>query len=176
MNIKQPALHIVLLLLVLSLVGIMFYRTEKSFVEINKLQIEVGRQEENIAKLAELSTTLPTLSSELSTYMKTLPSSETDVADFALLVEQNAKSLGLVISNHFEDFPRPIDVLGKNITGLGMEITVDGTYQGLTSFFARISALPYFFKIDKITILKHETKTGIKAIINGSLMMNIEKK
>lgn len=157
-------------------IAVMFYRLEKGFTETNRLQIEVDRQEVNIEKLLSLSNQLPTFSGETVTYLKTLPSTETDVANFASIVEQNARDSGLTISNHFDDFPKQVDVSGKNISGLGMEITVEGSFQSLTLFLTRLSSLPYYFKIDKVTILKHEINPGVKSVINGFLMMNIEKK
>ncbi len=176
MNTKQPILHLVFLMIVLSAVSYMFYRTEEGFVEVNKLLLEVSKQEVNIDKLTELNSALPNFSTEMSTYLKTLPTNESDVADFALLLEQNAKEVGLTISNHFDDFPKQVDVSGRNIPGLGMEITLEGSFQDLTRFFTRLSNLPYFFRTDKITILSRDTKLGVKAVINGFLMMNIEKK
>ena len=176
MKTKLPMFHLIFLILLMVGAGFLFYRTENNIKATRKLQLEVSRQETNISKLGDLSVLLPTLTSETSTYLRTLPMSESDVAAYATLVETLAKDSDLTIANHFDDFPKARDVSGKNILGLGMEITLEGPFQGLTRFFARLTALPYYFKIDKITILNQETKTGVKAIVNGSLMMNTEKK
>ncbi|HCQ31193.1 TPA: hypothetical protein DIU27_02285 [Candidatus Collierbacteria bacterium] len=176
MKTKQPTLHIILLLIVSVAAGVLFVRTTKTINETSLLQGDVNRQKENVDKLRVLSSTLPGLSSEISTYLITLPANEEDVAVFAATIESVAKDSELTIVNNFDDFPKPVDVSGKNILGLGMEITLEGSFQGLTIFFSKLSDMPYFFKIDKITMLKRDTNTGIKAVVKGVLMMNQEKK
>lgn len=176
MKSKLPYLHIIILFLLLVGIGVLFYLTEKKIVEVNQLQIEVGRQSSNTSRLADLKEILPTLSEETKVYLRTLPSDEADVANVASTMEQIARSLGLIISFHFDDFTKQVDVSGQNIYGLGSEIVLEGSFQGLTVFLSRLSGLPYFFKIDKLTIVKHESKPGMKAVLNGFLMMNLEKK
>lgn len=176
MKTKLPIIHIIILILLMVGAGILFYRTENNFKEANRLQVEVDREKTNVDKLEGLFVLLPTLTRETVVYLKTLPTNESEVSIYATMVETLAKESGLTIVNHFDDFPKTLDVSGKNILGLGMEITLEGTFQGLTEFFTRLSALPYYFKVDKIMILNHETKTGVKAVVNGSLMMNTLKK
>lgn len=176
MKTKLPAIQLVILcLLILVLLGL-FFTTENKILQVNKLQLEVTQQESNIKKLDELSATLPGMSSEIAGFLNTLPANEEDVADFATTLEQVAKGAGITIAFHFDDFPKPVEVIGQNITGLGSEIALEGSFQGVTTFLTKLSNLQYFFKIDKLTIIKLETKPGVKAIITGALMMNIEKK
>ena len=156
--------------------GFYFVKTVRDIESVNKLKVEVARQETNMIKLDELSQEMPRLSNEALRFNNTLPADENEVANFTGVVEQFAKELGLTISNHFDDFPKQVDIAGKNMLGLGMEITLEGSLQSLTGFFSRLSSMQYFFKVDKITLLKHETKSGIKAIVNGSLIMEVEKK
>ncbi len=176
MKTRLPLLQLAILsLLIFVLLGL-FFTTENKIVQVNKLQLEASQQESNIQKLGVLSTTLPGLSSEIAGFLNTLPANEEDVANFAAALEQVARSAGLGITFHFDDFPKPIEVTGQNITGLGSDITLEGSFQGVTTFLTRLSNLQYFFKIDKLTIIKHETKPGVKAIVTGALMMNTEKK
>lgn len=176
MKTKLPIIHIILLILLMVGVGVLFYQTENNFMEANRLQVEVDRQKTNVGKLEGLSVLLPTLTRETALYLRTLPTNESEVSVYATLVETLAKESGLTIVNHFDDFPKMLDVSGKNILGLGIEMTLEGTFQSLTKFFAHLTALPYYFKVDKIMILNQETKTGVKAVVDGSLMMNISKK
>ncbi|OGD73293.1 hypothetical protein A3K29_04135 [Candidatus Collierbacteria bacterium RIFOXYB2_FULL_46_14] len=156
--------------------GFYSVKTVRDLESVNKLKVEVVRQEANMIKLDDLSREMPRLSNEAVRYSNTLPADEYEVANFTAVVERFAKESGLTISNHFDDFPKQVDIAGKNMLGLGMEITLEGSFQGLTSFFSKLSSMQYFFKVDKITILKHEVKTGVKAIVNGSLIMGVEKK
>lgn len=175
MKTKLPIFHLLFLILLMVGVGVLFYRTEKNIKEANLLQVEVDRQKTNINKLEELTTVFPTLTREMSVYLKTLPTSEAEVAAYAAMVETLAKESGLTIANHFDDFPKTLDISGKNILGLGMEVTLEGSFQGLTKFFTGLTTLPYYFKVDKILILNRETKNGVKAVVNGALMMNTSK-
>lgn len=155
--------------------GVLFFAAEKKITEVDKLQMEVEQQAENIEKLAILSSTLPQLTGEMNKFLETLPATEGDVAEFATSVEGIARGLGLTIAYRFDDFPKKVDVAGQNIYGLGSEISLEGSFQGLINFLSGLSNFPNFFKIDKITLLKHETKPGLKITINGFLIMNVEK-
>lgn len=169
---RLPIIHLAILLFLALGAGAMYYQTEKKILSNNTLQKEVDQQAENVARLNELATSLPALSSETARYLRALPADESEVANFASTVEQKAREAGLLITFHFDDFPKNVSVSGQNILGLGTDIILEGTFQGLTVFLSRLSSLPYFFKVDKMTILQHETKTGIKASIDGSLMMS----
>lgn len=173
---RSPFIHLFLLSLLLISAGVLFYQIDKNLSEVESLQIEVDQQMSNVSKLADLKTQLPLFSREVNIYRKTLPASEVEVADFAATVEKMARSLGLSIVYHFDDFTESVDVSGQNIYGLGSEIVLEGSFQSLTTFLESLSELPYFFKIDKLTVTKHETKPGVKVSINGFLMMNIIKK
>lgn len=176
MKLKLPIYHLTFLFILAIVAGWLFFQTEKNMSEVEKLQIEVNQQMVNVDKLAELKTQLPTFTREIGIYRKTLPSTEAEVADFAATVEQMARGLGLQITYHFDDFTELVEVSGQNIYGLGSEIVLEGSFQSLTDFMARLSGLPYFFKVDKLTISKQETKPGIKVSVDGFLMMNISKK
>lgn len=154
----------------------MFLQTRNKIVEANNLRREVVQQRENLEKLNLLSAVLPDLTTEMADYLKTLPLNEAEVADFAAFVEKTARDLSLVITFHFDDFPKPLNVSGQNIFGLGSDMVVEGSFSGLTTFLSNLSAARYFFKIDKLTVIKHESKIGVKASISGALMMNIQKK
>lgn len=175
MKTKLPLLHLFWLFLLTIGVVVFFFQTKFNIETAAKLQVEVNNQTANDKKLSDLAALMPTLSKETISYLKTLPTNEVEVANFATQVELIAKEQGLLIAFNFEDFPRQIEVSGKNAFGLGTEISLEGSFQNLTVFLTRISSLPYFFKIDKMTILKNETKLGVKAIIDGSLIMNLDR-
>ena len=175
MKTKSPIWHLFFLVIVLLAIGWLFFATDKIIREVNVLKVEIGRQENNNLKLGELSVLLPTLSAETLVYQKTLPANEEEVATFVALVESLAKDAGMTVLFHFDDFPGKIDVSGKKFYGLRSEITLEGSFQGLTTFLSRLSELPYFFKVDKMMLLTLENKPGLKAIITGYLMMNPEK-
>lgn len=176
METKPPYLHLLILFLILCLVGFLFLRTEKKIEEINLLLNEVNLQSENVNKLAVLASTLPTLSDETKVYLKTLPATESEVATFAAVLESMAREDNLSIVFHFDDFVKPVEVSSQKMNGLGIGVDLNGGFEPLTEFVKKLSSLPYFFKIDKMTITKNENRSGMKAVLNGYLMMNIEKK
>lgn len=151
-------------------------KTEKKIEEINTLLNEVNLQSENVNRLTMLESTLPTLAVETKTYLKTLPSTESEVATFAAILESMARQENLSIVFHFDDFVKPVEISSQKMNGLGIGIDLNGAFDSLTKFVDKLSSLPYFFKIDKMTITKNENKSGMKAVLNGFLMMNIEKK
>lgn len=170
-----PTIHLILLLLVLAVSGILFYLTQRQMSSVNRLQAEVNLISQSRNKLADLSENLPVVLTEAGAWRQTLPENEEDVARFATEIEQMAKAQGLVFALDFDDFPGPIDVGGKYIDGLGADVTLEGSYQGVTNFLTRLSGLPYFFKVDKLALSTHESGTGVKAVINGALMMDLNK-
>jgi len=176
MKSKQPLIHLLLLFIIVLVSGLYSVKTVRDIESVNKLKQEVSRLEINIVKLADLSNEVPPLSDETLRYANTLPANENEVANFTGVVERFAQESDLTILNHFDDFPKQVDVIGKNMFGLGMEITLEGSFQGVNGFFSKLSTMQYFFKADKITLLKNEVNSGIKVIVNGSLIMGVEKK
>lgn len=176
MKTKPPYLHLAILFLILTIVGFLFLKTEKKIEEINSLLNEVNLQSENVNKLSVLESTLPTLADETKIYLKTLPATESEVATFAATLETMAREENLSIVFHFDDFVKPVEISSQKMSGLGIGIDLNGGFDSLTKFVEKLSSLPYFFKIDKMTITKNENKSGMKAVLNGYLMMNVEKK
>jgi len=171
MKSKQPLIHLLLLFIIVLVSGLYSVKTVRDIESVNKLKQEVSRLEINIVKLADLSNEVPPLSDETLRYANTLPANENEVANFTGVVERFAQESNLTILNHFDDFPKQVDVIGKNMFGLGMEITLEGSFQGVNGFFSKLSTMQYFFKADKITLLKNEVNSGIKVIVKGSLIM-----
>lgn len=167
-----PGTHIIIFTVILGLALFMFYLTQAQLMSVGRAQARVDDLTDNQRKLEELKTSLPTYSVLGSNWQKTLPANEKDVAAFAAGIEQLAKAQNLTIAISFDDFPGPVDVFGHYITGLGVEITLGGNFAGISGFLTDLSGLPYFFKVDKMTLTKPETKVGVKAVINGALMMN----
>lgn len=170
-----PVLHLILLLLLIGFAGFLFYVTARQLELTNRFQAEVDQIVANQSRLSDLAVSLPSLTGETGAWSKTLPVTEKDVAAFAVQIEQLAKTQGLVSSLDLEDFPGPIDVSGRYLTGLGVDITLEGSYQGVTNFVFALGNLPYFYKIDKLTLTKQETRLGVKAILNGALIMNLNE-
>ncbi|OGD72387.1 hypothetical protein A3A84_01960 [Candidatus Collierbacteria bacterium RIFCSPLOWO2_01_FULL_50_23] len=168
----QPVVHIIILGFFLAGALLLFYLTQRQLMLFSKTQARVDNLRNNQIKLDNLDSNLPTYSVLGNSWLRTLPANEKDVAAFATAVEGLAKAQNLTIALGFDDFPGPVDVLGHYIAGLGSEITLEGNYAGVTSFLAGLSNLPYFFKIDKMTVMKPETKVGVRAVFIGALMMN----
>ena len=137
------------------------------------LRAHVNSLEESRKKLAQLSSRLPGVETETNRWLTALPLSEEEVSFFAASLEGVAKEKGLTISLDLEDFPKQVDIGGKMLPGLGLIITLEGSFDGVRSFLTDLVGLNYFFKTDKLTILAHETKPGVKAAINGSLMTSL---
>ena len=173
-NIKTPIVHLTILLIFVASCGWLFYLTEQKIKSGNLLQAQLNIFISNSSKLDNLADTLPALKIEASQWLKSLPTNETDVAIFASKLEQFAKIQGLTILIHFDDFPKLMDVSGTKIYGLSADISLDGTYQGTTRFLELLTKSREFFKIDKMTMTKKETKPGIGTLLNGVLMMNLE--
>lgn len=171
MNRKTPILHIIIFLLLLVTAGGLYVMTQNVMIKSNLKEAEIKSLTDNKGKLDALTASLPTLTSEESDWKKYLPANEEDVAAFASSIEDLAKAQSLDITLDFDDFPGQVDIGGKYVNGLGLSITLEGSYQGLTRFMAGLDGLPYFYKTDKITALKPETKVGVKTTIKGSLIM-----
>lgn len=170
----QPVIHIVLFVISLIISLVMFYVTQRQVAAVSKAQAIVDDLATNQSKVEILSNSLPDYKLMAENWARTLPVNEKDVATFASNIEQIAKSLNLSFSLNFDDFPGPVDVSGHYVAGLGAEITLEGSFSSVANFVTRLSDSPYFFKIDKITITKPETKNGVKTVLNGALMMNLK--
>lgn len=171
-----PTLHLLLLMVAAIVSGVAFFVAQRQISIDNRLQAEAELLRRNREKISGLANSLPQLNADMIRWGKTLPGNEAEVATFAAQIERAAGNQNLTFELNLDDFPGPVDVNGHYIDGLGAGITVDGSYQGVTGFVSNLSALPYYFKIDKITITKNDTKPGVKAVINGSLMMDLQKK
>lgn len=168
-----PTIHIALFVIVLVFGGIGYYFLQRQLSEANLAQAELDHLIDNREKLSLLSDSLPQLMTESNTWLRYLPVDQDGVAAFASTLEALAKERRLLITLDFDDFPKAVEVAGKNISGLGLTITIQGSFEGLRDFCSQMARQPYFFKTDKITVLKHETLPGIKATLTGSLMMNL---
>lgn len=168
-----PIVQITILTIVLAAAILMFYLTQAKLLAVSRAQARVNDLTENQRKLEELKTSLPSFSGLAGSWRNILPANEKEVALFAGQIEQLAKTSNLTIALGLDDFPGPVDISGHYIAGLGVEVTLEGSFTGIINFLSGLNNLPYFFKIDKITLTKPETKVGVKAVINGALMMNL---
>ncbi len=173
---KPPTTRLSILFILVVLCGVGFYYVENKIKTTNNLLSEIDYISNSHTQLEDLKLSIPTLTEDINNWKNTLPSTEDEVAIFATRVEQIAKGQGIITAIDFDDFPGPITVLGHEVNGLGADITLDGSYRGLTNFMSEISTLPYFYKVDKLTITKHETKLGVKTTINGVLITNFGEK
>lgn len=171
-NDRFPLTHILILIGVMLGSVCLFYLLFKGLVVTNKLKAEVALVSANQARLDKLILTMPTLSSEFESLKKTLPSSEEEVAQFAAYLELVAKEQDLVITINFNDFPKSSVISGKKMETLVTDVTLEGSYGGVTNFVKQISNSNYFYKIDKLSIARQEPRLGVKAVLNGLLIMN----
>lgn len=168
---QRPYIHLLILTLLLVLGGYLFFITQNQLKVTNRLQAEVDQLVSQQDKLLSLNVELPSLQPTIATWLASLPSTEDEVAVFAQEVERLAALHGQTVLIDFEDFPAPVDVGGRYIDGLGTDISLEGSFQGLTNFVTDLSRLQYFYKINRLTVTQHETRNGIKATLTGFLMM-----
>lgn len=166
---QSPILYLVLL--ALAIITLLWFLNTQKQKSINSLeqQIQVLRADED--RYNEDTLQYQNFQTLLNTWEKTLPKSEEEVAVFATAIESLAKSHSLVLNLDFEDFPGQVDIGGRYATGIGLDISLDGSYQNITTFLHRLDELTYFFKIDKLIITQQELKTGVKASLSGVLVM-----
>lgn len=172
---KLPMIHFLVLGLLMVVAGVLFSVSLKKVAATKKLESEVAQMATARAKLGNLEIYLPTIEAEVSGWAKTLPVSEGDVALYASLVEQAGRGQGLTVALNFDDFPKLLDGGGKKIYGLGVDMALEGSFSGLTNFLSILSSQPYFFKIDKLTIIQSPSHHGVKAILDGVLVMSEKK-
>ncbi len=170
---KQPIIHLTVFAFFLIAAMAVFYFAQNQIRRASLAQTEVNQLTESRDRLTELARLLPEYSSREKNWLSTLPQNEKEVAAFAGSLEQLAKANGLILILAFDDFPGPVDVSGHYIAGVGVEITLTGSYAGAASFLANLAKLPYYFKVDKMTLTKPDSRPGAKTVINGSLMMNL---
>lgn len=170
---KQPIIHLTFFVIFLVAAMVVFYLTQNQIRKASLAMSELAQLTESRGRLNELTTLLPRYELLERSWLSTLPQNEKEVAAFAGSLEQLAKANGLVLELSFDDFPGPVDVSGHYIAGVGAEITIVGSYAGVTNFLANLTDLPYYFKVDKMTLTKPDSRPGLKAQLNGSLMMNL---
>lgn len=170
---KQPIIHLTFFVIFLAAAMLVFYLTQNQVRKASLARAELVQLTESRGRLNELTTLLPRYELLERNWLSTLPQNEKEVAAFAEGLEQLAKASGLILELSFDDFPGPVDVSGHYIAGVGAQITLVGSYAGVTSFLASLSDLPYYFKVDKMTLTKPDSRPGLKAQFNGSLMMNL---
>ena len=172
---NQPVINLILLFILTIAAGVLFFVTQQQQATVRLLSAEVGQLDINRQRLIDVSDSLPSLSLETRNWLKTLPGNEMDIAAFAGELERIARRELLTFDLNLDDFPGPVDVSGRYIDGLGSQITLIGSFSGVTAFIAELTDIPYFFKVDKIAITKTDSQPGVKTVINGAIMMNLEK-
>lgn len=170
---KQPVIQLIVFAFLLVVATVVFYYSQNQIRLASLAQAEINQLTESQARLTELATLLPKYSLREKSWLATLPQNEKEVAAFAESLERLAKTKNLVLTLAFDDFPGPVDGSGHYIAGVGAEISLEGSYAGIASFLANLTDLPYHFKVDKMALTKPDRRPGVKALINGSLMMNL---
>jgi|CXWL01.1.fsa_nt_gi Tfp pilus assembly protein PilO len=170
---KQPIIHLIFFVIFLMTAMVVFYLTQNQIRKTSLARAELVQLTESRGRLTELATLLPSYGVLERNWLSTLPQNEKEVAAFAGSLEQLAKVNGLFLELSFDDFPGPVDVSGHYIAGVGAQITLIGNYAGVTNFLSSLTDLPYYFKVDKMTLTKPDNRPGLKAQFNGSLMMNL---
>lgn len=170
---KQPIIHLTFFVIFLAAAMVVFYLTQNQIRKASLARAELAQLTESRGRLNELTTLLPRYELLERSWLSTLPQNEKEVAAFAGRLEQLARANGLLLELSFDDFPGPVDVSGHYIAGVGAQITLLGSYAGITNFLTGLADLPYHFKLDKMTLTKPDSRPGLKAEFNGSLMMNL---
>lgn len=174
-KINPPYFPMMILIGLMIATGYIFYLYYDLRITANKLQVETGSISTNRTNLRNLSLLLPRLSPEMKEWSKSLPASEEEVALFASFLDRVAKEQNVVMDIHFGDFPTVSDISGKKMQTLPLDITIEGSYQGIIQFIGQISTSKYFYKIDKLSLTKPDLKPSVKTIIVGWLIMGENK-
>ena len=138
--------------------------------QVTRLQTEVNQLNSDLTKLQDSAFLVANFDPSFSDWQRSLPRTEEDVAVFAARLEELSREFDLEIEINFDDFPRLTTVDKLSLTSLGTTLTLTGRYQNLTSFLSNLSRLPYFYQINKLTILEGDP-SGIKATLTGALFM-----
>src|SRR5687767_1311669 len=162
-------LPLVILFLLTIILGVVFYFTHQKYSSLVRLERETNQLNQDLIRLEDANTSYSSYSSLTQDWSRTLPANETEVAAFAAQVEQQARSHSLVVELNFEDFIKQIDIQSP-FNGLGLDISLTGSYQNLLNFLSSLESLPYFYRINKITITQNELTTGVKATLSGALI------
>ncbi len=165
----------IFLTILVIIVSYLYYQLHQQLIKNINLQGDVNQISINQAKLTDLTTTVPTLNSKVQDWKKTIPSSEREVAQFAALLEQFANDQKLNIDIHFEDFPATTKISEVDMSTLALTVILEGSFQGVTQFIHSISNSSYFFKIDKLSLTNLLIRPGVKATVNGLLIVNFNK-
>lgn len=170
---RQPIGHLLIFFLSLGLLIFIFYFTQAQTSRVSQIKAEINYLEESQSRLNELNSLLPKYSQEKDKFLSTLPNNEKEIALYASSLEKLAKANDLVISLSLDDFQSPVDVSGHYISGVGIEITLEGGTLNMSNFLQDVSQQKYYTKIDKMTLIRLDGKLGAKAVVNGYLMVNL---
>ena len=169
-----PLSRLIGLAVLLAIAGWLTNLAGEQLKSTNRVQAEVNNLSLGIDKLDSLASTVPAVRPEVVVWQLALPGTEEEVAAFAQQVEALAKANNQTVSLNFDDFPQTVEVGSKVVDGLGTDMLLEGSFQGLVGFINQLSGAPYFYKIDKLTVIKNESKSGVKATLNGTLVMKLE--
>jgi Tfp pilus assembly protein PilO len=174
MKLSQSTSILLVILTAITLVGVgLAFATVRLNAQVGLLQKDVDQQTVDQTRYFELADQYAAFADSYQNWARLLPASEAEVAVFAAIVEQQAKTRNLTLNLHFEDFPELVDTQGKYLAGLKLTVSLEGSYQDSTAFINDLTKLPYFFRVDKLILTQDEIKKGIKTTLQGYLFMNV---
>lgn len=165
------ALLVWLILLIVMVVGALgVRRAEKLLKDRVVMRSEIAAEEERAENLRELEEEFRRVGGS-NVWQGWLPSSEEEVAEFAERLELEATALGLILSIQFDDFPDRVDVGGKYLNALKMQLKIRGGYRQLAEMIGKISRVGYLTRTDEILLTRGRTEAMTDMTVNGLLIM-----
>jgi len=147
----------------------------KDWKTVNQQQKQLQELTVRINTQQELENQQQALNSQFLILDNFFVKGESGVAAVAQKLEQAADNLDLLLSLTFEDFPEKTDINGTYQQGLGINATVEGSYQAVSSWVQQIEKLPYFIRFTEIEISPLRLSSGIKAEFSGTIFLKNEQ-
>jgi len=165
--------------LIFIIIGIMiavglFFLVRKTWDTYLKVNDERNQLESKVSATTALVSQKQTEEAAFKDLKNYFPTTEADIAALAAALESNAAGSGVLLVLNFDDFPERTPIAGSQLYGLNYTATVDGPYQAVTSWISRLETLPYFLVTNSTSVNLSAETTGVKAIIEGVIIMGEE--
>jgi len=151
----------------LLVMGDKWQEKEKEKQAVSDLRIKVGR-------IDELEIEKEIMEEKVNDLDGFFLEGEKGVAEVAEAMEQTADISGVSLVLNFEDFPKKIDIGGKYQRGLKINMEVQGSYQGISSWILSVERLPYFIKLNEVKMSLSRLGGGVRANLKGVIFLKNE--
>lgn len=155
---------------ILVVTFVVAYQVQQELRVVAQLRQEVGREREAQEQYEALLDEFSLTRSREADWRALLVSDEQAVAGFAAQLENLARLNGLTLTIQFEDLPGRVTLAGKEGLGLKFELTLAGSYEGITSFLRSLETSNYLVKQDRLQMSRQEDSSYI-LIMSGVLIM-----